>query len=133
MIISTLTLTGTALVIDDQETILSVVDDMLTAVGMKVLLAQGGSPGIKIFREHFQKIDLVLLDMKMPGMDGDEVFAQLHEIKPDIRVIIASGFGERETMAHFADHKTVAFIQKPYRFQALIEKVAAVLQDKPPL
>jgi two-component system, cell cycle sensor histidine kinase and response regulator CckA len=123
-------LSGTALVIDDQEPILSVAEDILTATGMSVLLAQSGTVGISLFQEHHQTIDLVLLDMKMPDMNGDEVFAHLQAIDPTVRVIVASGFDERETMAHFANLEAVRFIQKPYQFRALIEKIASTLAEK---
>jgi two-component system, cell cycle sensor histidine kinase and response regulator CckA len=123
-------LSGTALIVDDQEPILSVVEDILTVTGMSVLLAQSGSAAIRLFKEHYQTIDMVLLDMKMPDMNGDEVFVHLRTIDPTIRVIIASGFDELETMAHFANHKAVQFIQKPYKFMCLIERVASMLSEK---
>jgi DNA-binding NtrC family response regulator len=70
---------------------------------------------------------VVLLDLKMPGMGGDEVFPQLKQIDPNARIIIASGYSEQETLNYFANSDEVAFIQKPYRFQALVEMVASVL------
>jgi DNA-binding NtrC family response regulator len=123
-------LSGTALVIDDQEPILSVVEDILTVTGMSVLLAQNGSTAIHLFQEHHQTVNLVLLDMKMPDMNGDEVFVHLRAIDPTIRVIIASGYDESETMVHFANQKAVQFIQKPYQFRDLVEKIASVLSEK---
>ncbi len=130
MTIPTPELSGTALVIDDQEPILSVAEDILTATGMSVLLAQSGTAGIRLFQEHHQTIDLVLLDMKMPDMNGDEVFAHLQAIDPTVRVIIATGFDEQGTMAYFANPEAVRFIQKPYQFRALIEKIASTLAEK---
>ncbi|MCA9916431.1 MAG: response regulator [Anaerolineales bacterium] len=121
-------LSGVALVIDDQEAILSVVDDMLTARGMAVLLANNGPDGLALFAAHEETIDLVLLDFKMPGMCGDQVFLKLKEIRPNVQVIVASGFGKNETLAHFDNLEQVTFLQKPYRFQTLIETVTAVLQ-----
>ncbi|MEZ4590718.1 MAG: PAS domain S-box protein [Chloroflexota bacterium] len=121
-------LSGTVLVIDDQDAILSVAEDMLTARGMQVLLANNGPAGIQLFLAQKERIDLVLLDLKMPGMGGDEVFAQLKAISPEVRVIIASGYGEQELLDYFARHEDVTFLQKPYRFQSLIETVTAVLQ-----
>ena len=122
------TLSGLALVIDDQEAILSVAEDMLTARGMQVLLANNGPHGIALFKEAHQEIDVVLLDFKMPGMGGDEVFVQLAKIAPAVRVIIASGYSEEETLDYFANNADITFLQKPYRFQTLIETVTAVLQ-----
>jgi DNA-binding NtrC family response regulator len=70
---------------------------------------------------------VVLLDLKMPGMGGDEIFPRLKAIDPNAHIIVASGYSEQETLNYFANNNEVAFIQKPYRFQALVEMVASVL------
>ncbi|MBK7896414.1 MAG: response regulator [Candidatus Promineifilaceae bacterium] len=120
-------LSGVALVIDDQEAILSVVEDMLTARGMGVLLAPNGPAGIALFTQHHETIDVVLLDYKMPGMSGDQVFFKLKAIAPGVQVIVASGFSKEETLDYFENHPDITFLQKPYRFQGLIETVGGIL------
>jgi DNA-binding NtrC family response regulator len=120
-------LSGVVLVIDDQEAILTVAEDMLGAYGMQALLASNGLQGIALFEAHHETIDVVLLDLKMPGMSGDKVFTKMKQIDPAVRVIITSGFSERETLDYFANDQDVVFLQKPYRFQSLIETVTAVL------
>jgi DNA-binding NtrC family response regulator len=122
-------LSGIVLVIDDQEALLSVAEDMLTARGMQVILANNGPQGIALFQEHNDEIDVVLLDLKMPGMSGVEVFVALKAISTGVRVIVTSGYGEQETMAHFGNSQGVTFLPKPYRFQSLIDAVTAVLQN----
>ncbi len=111
MTFSNTQLAGTALVIDDQETLLTVAMDMLTAKGMDVLTAQSGQEGIRLYQEHAERIDVVLLDMKMPDLNGDEVFATLKAFDPEVRVIITTGFEEEETLAHFNGQLPIAFIQ----------------------
>ena len=123
-------LATTVLVIDDQETLLTVVLDMLTAKGMNVLTARSGREGLRMFQENAQTIDVVLLDMKMPDLNGDEVFAELEALDPKVRVIITTGYEEREALAHFNGQQKVAFIQKPYRFKILVEMIAAILAEK---
>lgn len=125
------TLSGTALIVDDQETILAVAEDMLTARGMQVMLASNGEQAIALFQEHHDEIDVVLLDLKMPGMGGDEVFVRLKEIDQQAHIVIASGYSEQETLNYFANNHEVAFIQKPYRFQALVEIIASALGQTP--
>ena len=122
-------LSGTALVIDDQEITLSVTRDMLTARGMKVLLAQGGAEGVEVFREHYQTIDVVLLDFKMPDLNGEEVYIQLKEIDPEVRVVIVTGLSEDEALDQVFNQDEVFFIQKPFRLKALTEIVSRVLQQ----
>ncbi|MCB8981914.1 MAG: response regulator [Ardenticatenaceae bacterium] len=130
MMLSNTQLASTVLVIDDQETLLTVVLDMLTAKGMNVLTARSGREGIRVFQENAQTIDVVLLDMKMPDLNGDEVFAELEALDPKVRVIITTGYEEREALARFNGQQKVAFIQKPYRFKILVEMIAAILAEK---
>lgn len=130
MTFSNTQLTGTALVVDDQETLLTVALDMLTAKGMTVLTARSGPEGIQLFQQHAPTIDVVLLDMKMPDMNGDEVFTRLKAIDPDVRVIITTGYEEAETLAYFNGQPNVAFIQKPYRFKNLFELIGDLLAEK---
>jgi len=130
MTFSNTQLAGTALVIDDQETLLTVAMDMLTAKGMDVLTAQSGQEGIRLYQEHAERIDVVLLDMKMPDLNGDEVFATLKAFDPEVRVIITTGFEEEETLAHFNGQLPIAFIQKPYRFHNLVEMIASMMPKR---
>ncbi|WP_420632407.1 response regulator [Candidatus Leptofilum sp.] len=123
------TISGVALVIDDQDAILSVAEDMLTARGMKVMLANSGPKGLELFQAHHESIDVVLLDLKMPGMGGDEVFVKLKEISPGVRVIVTSGYSEQETLDYLANNQDVTFLQKPYRFRSLTETVMSILQQ----
>lgn len=122
------TLSGKALVIDDQQAILSVAEDMLTTRGMQVMVASSGPEGVALFQDHYEEISVVLLDFKMPGMGGDEVYARLQEIDPNVRVIISSGYSEQEMLDFFANSPNVLFIQKPYRYRALVEKVSSALE-----
>ena len=68
--------------------------------------------------------------MKMPDLNGDEVFAELEALDPKVRLIITTGYEEREALARFNGQQKVAFIQKPYRFKILVEMIAAILAEK---
>ena len=120
-------LSGRALVVDDQQTLLSVAEDMLTARGMEVLLADNGPQAIDLFQAHHDEINVVLLDFKMPNMNGAEIFTKLREIKPDVQVVISSGYSEEETSDFFSKNPDVLFLQKPYRFHTLVETIATAL------
>ncbi len=121
-------ISGTILVVDDQEALLSVAEDMLTAKGMHVLLASNGVQAISIFEENCDIIDVVLLDLKMPGMSGYEVFAQLKTIAPEIEIVITSGYSREETQNYFEPTDTFAYLQKPYRFHSLTDTIKSALQ-----
>ena len=113
--------------VDDQQTLLSVAEDMLTARGMEVLLADNGPQAIDLFQAHHDEINVVLLDFKMPNMNGAEIFTKLREIKPDVQVVISSGYSEEETSDFFNENPDVLFLQKPYRFHTLVETIATAL------
>lgn len=118
---------GKALVVDDQQTLLSVTEDMLTARGMQVMLANNGPQAIDLFQAHHDEISVVLLDFKMPNMSGDEIFSKLREIDPKVQVIISSGYSAEETSDFFVQNPDVLFLQKPYRFRTLVETVSSAL------
>ncbi|MEW6252635.1 MAG: PAS domain S-box protein [Planctomycetota bacterium] len=118
---------ATVLVIDDEEEIRDVVEAVLASRGLTVLCAADGQRGLALFRAHRDAIDAVLLDMNMPGMSGEEVFAALRAEKPDVRVIVSTGYSEQEAALHFADAPLAGFVHKPYTASALVEKIGTAI------
>lgn len=115
----------TILVIDDNEMLLKVAGQMLNKCGYKVLTADNGTDGIKIFRNNKQ-IVLVLLDLLMPDLSGLEVFKQLREYRSDIAVIFMSGGNEKRELAGCEGYD--GFLTKPYSLNELSHKVFEVLK-----
>jgi len=97
---------------------------------MKVLAAEHGSSGVELFREHRDSVSVVILDLQMPVMGGEEALARLHEINPDVPVILSSGFDETEATRRFSTLKPAGFLQKPYTAQRLVSAVVAALKKK---
>ncbi|MEM7117598.1 MAG: cache domain-containing protein [Chloroflexota bacterium] len=124
-------MSGRVLVIDDEASVRRVAQDMLRVLGIDVILASGGQEGISFYHEHQDKIDLVLLDMKMPGMDGEETFRHLLAINPNVQVILATGYSETEDLTTFVDHPSVDFLRKPFALSALASRIQAILNDVP--
>ncbi len=120
--------TGTILVVDDEEVVRDMAKKALKVHGFDVLLASGGLEAIDIFKRHPGDISLVLLDLGMPGMSGDEVLPELHKIRPQVNVLVSSGYAETETMALFKGHRVSGFVQKPYASRHLVEKVKSALR-----
>ncbi len=118
---------STVLVIDDEEDIRDVVEAVLGNRGIKVLTAEDGERGIALFREHAESIDAVLLDMNMPGMNGEAVFQALVAERPEVKVILSTGYSEQEAALHFADVPLAGFVHKPYTASALVDKIGAAL------
>jgi PAS domain S-box-containing protein len=115
------------LVVDDEEIILRTASMTLERKGYRVLMARGGEEAVRIFREQTSDISLILLDMMMPGMSGDQALLQLRELRPNIPIIVSSGYSESQVMKYFKSSDVSAFIQKPYNFKTLITKVSEVL------
>ncbi|KAF1080771.1 MAG: hypothetical protein GQF41_2585 [Candidatus Rifleibacterium amylolyticum] len=114
---------GTILVVDDEEVIRSNTEAMLTDLGYRVMTAENGSQAEAIFSEKHSEIDLVILDMVMPVMNGKECFAAMKKIKPDLKVVIASGFVRDEDLEPLKAAGVKSFIHKPFRILTLSQIV----------
>ncbi len=115
------------LVVDDEEIVRRTAEAMLRSRGYGVLLAEGGQQGLELFRQAEGRVALVLLDMTMPGLSSEETFRELKSTRPDLPVIVSSGFSEQEAMRRFGGMGVAGYIQKPYTTQALMDKITAVL------
>ena len=117
------------LVIDDETSIREVVADILISEGIAVLVAAGGEEGIALYQQQQARIGLVLLDMKMPGISGEETFRRLRALDPAVQVILSSGYTEIEINDYFHNADIVAFLQKPYDITQLLQSVHGVLAN----
>jgi two-component system cell cycle sensor histidine kinase/response regulator CckA len=120
---------GTVLVVDDEEMVQRTLKAALERYGYTVLSAGGGREAMEILRERREGISLVLLDMTMPGMSGEETLQALLAIRADVPVIATSGYNEMEALRRFGEGLS-GFIQKPYTPRKLAEKISAVLQKR---
>jgi PAS domain S-box-containing protein len=118
---------GTILVVDDESIVRQVAQQTLRRAGYDVLLAGNGQTALEIFRQRADEIRLVLLDMTMPVMSGEQTFIELKRIRPDVRIVLSSGFNQVEAIRRFEGQDLAGFLQKPYTAAALAEKVANVL------
>ncbi|MBN1865656.1 response regulator [Candidatus Sumerlaeota bacterium] len=121
---------GTVLVADDEEAVRSLVRAMLERMGFEVLAAANGRECVEIYRENKDKIRLVLLDMTMPHMNGEEAFRELRLIDKNVRVLLSSGYNEQDATTRFAGKGLAGFIQKPYQTAALNEKLRQILAKR---
>ena len=112
---------GFVLIIDDEEEVRTVSSDMLQTIGFSVIGAKDGKEGLQKYIEHKEAIKFVILDMIMPKMGGNEVFAALREINPDVKVIICSGFINEgyAGIERLMQSGAKAFLQKPFALSAL--------------
>ena len=119
----------TVLVIDDEDIVRSIAKGVLSRCGLEVLTANGGVEGIDVFRRKQREISLVVLDLTMPDLSGEEVLRELQAIRPDVKVLLSSGYSEVEIKARFSGKRLAGFVQKPYTAAALKDKVLVTLKD----
>ena len=121
---------GTILLVDDEEAVRKVATRMLERLGFSVLAAPGGQEAIDLFQEQHAEIACVILDLKMPQVGGEEVYAEIRKLS-DVPVILSSGFGESESTKQFKHLGLAAFLQKPYELAALSRTLRATLGKSP--
>jgi len=119
--------TGTVLLIDDEEMVLDVGSRFLKKLGYNVVEASGGYSAVKIYEDRRNTIDLVILDMIMPGMSGKEVYERLKKINPDVKVLLSSGYSIEGQATEIIDNGCDGFIQKPFSMKEMSGKLAEIL------
>ncbi len=120
---------GTVLVVDDEEMLRNVAAAMLKSAGYEVILAEDGLDAVAKLKKHKDTIDCVLLDMKMPRMGGEEAFTEMRRIKPEIKVLLSSGYNEQTATNRFAGKGLAGFVQKPYTLKKILAKIAETMAD----
>lgn len=118
---------GLVLVVDDEESVLGIAARMVASFGFSPLQANSGKEAVEVFRRRGEEIAAVLLDLTMPGMGGEEVFRELRAMDPDVRVLLMSGYGEKEALSRFVGAGVAGFVQKPFCPDDLRSKLQSVL------
>jgi CheY-like chemotaxis protein len=118
---------GTVLLVDDEEVIVEVASGMLKLLNYTVLTARSGSEALSLFTRQRERIDLVILDMIIPDMDGAQIFHRLKRLAPEVKVLLASGYSLKGKAAALLENGCSGFIQKPFNLQALSQKLEAIL------
>jgi len=113
---------------DDDDLCLDVGVKMLQKLGYEVLDARDGKEALEVFIDHKNKIDLVILDMKMPH-NGSTTFEQLKKINADVKVLIASGYTEDQRIREMQKQGCYGFIQKPFSIRTLSQQVTNALNN----
>lgn len=114
---------GLVLVIDDEEPVREAVCDILEIEDLEVMTAADGLEGIELFEQNHGEIDLVLLDLSMPGLGGVETFTRLRQIDATVPVLMSSGYNQKEVNSQFSGEQPAGFLQKPYSADILVDVV----------
>ncbi len=128
---------GRVLLAEDEEPVRSVTGQMLRDLGLEVLEASDGLEALELYRKNRAELDLVLLDLTMPGLDGGEVLREIRRIDPEARVVISSGYSEDDLVRRFDRLSPGGILQKPYSLEKLAGLLSRFLppetgDDRPP-
>jgi PAS domain S-box-containing protein len=126
----------TIIIVDDELDILDIGQNTLEQFGYTVLTARNGEEAVEIYSRQGKQIDLVILDLGMPGMGGDKCLKELLRMNPSVKVLIASGYAATQTVQSVLEAGASGFMAKPYRLEDMLKKVREVLdgeRDEVPL
>jgi signal transduction histidine kinase/CheY-like chemotaxis protein len=124
---TTMNVARTVLVIDDDEYVGEIAQAALQRSGYNVLVADGGNQGVELFAQNRDKIDVIVLDLSMPDMSGEEVLEHIRKIAPDVPALISSGYASSMAAKRIRVTHRVEFLGKPYEPEVLVESVEAML------
>jgi two-component system cell cycle sensor histidine kinase/response regulator CckA len=111
---------GTVLVVDDEETVRTVSARILESLGFTCVIASDGREAVEKYRQDPARFTLVLLDLTMPHLDGEETFRHLRQINPGVKVVLMSGFNQQEAISRFTGKGLAGFVQKPFEVGTLL-------------
>jgi signal transduction histidine kinase/CheY-like chemotaxis protein len=119
---------ATVLIVEDEAQVAAVAARVLASSGMRVLLAGNGQDALTLHRERGAEVDLVLLDVNMPGIPGDEVYRALRRESPALPIVLTSGHPKEEALARIPANEPLEFLQKPYATEVLRRRVRELLE-----
>ena len=119
--------TDTVLIVDDEEIVVGVGKQMLEKLGYSVLIARSGQEAVDVYKNRPDDVDLVLMDMVMPGMEAGDTYDKLKSINPAIKVLLSSGYSLDQKAGAIIDRGCNGFIQKPFNMQILEDKIGEIL------
>ncbi len=119
--------TETVMIVDDEEMVLEVARELLEELGYRTLVARSGLEAVDIYLQEQDKIDVVILDMIMPGMSGGETYNEIRQMNPKIKALLASGYSKDEKASKILRCGCNGFIQKPFNMEELSRKLRELL------
>jgi CheY-like chemotaxis protein len=117
----------TILIVDDEKLIADVTGEMLAGLGYKFITASSGEDAVDIYRARTGEIDLVIMDMIMPGIGGGVAFDKMKAVNPRVKVILASGYSMNGEAKDIMNRGVQSFLQKPFLIEELAQKIRNVL------
>jgi CheY-like chemotaxis protein len=124
--------TGTILLVEDNSGLCALAEEVLSSAGYSVLAAQNGACALRVAEKYFGQIQLLLTDITLPDIDGQQIAALLHALRPEMKVLFMSGHAKDAVHGNGPFAADANFIQKPWSPQGLCEKICSVLATQAP-
>jgi PAS domain S-box-containing protein len=121
--------TETVLIVDDEEIILNVASELLEELGYRTRTARTGLEAVDVYHQQQDEIDVVILDMVMPGMSGEETYGKIRQMNPEVKTLLASGYSIDDKASQILRHGCNGFIQKPFNIEELSRKLRQLLDE----
>lgn len=119
---------NTVLLVDDESMILDIGKQMLERTGLEVLTARNGDKAVELYKKEHKRIDMVILDLIMPGMTGVDTYYELKKINPDVKVLFSSGYRKNLDVSTIIEQGRSSFIQKPFKMEQLTQEIGKLLE-----
>lgn len=120
---------GAILIVDDEKVTRNLLRDSLEAIGYRVISAHNGKEGVEKFREYQSDIRLVILDMIMPVMNGEEAFYEIRALDNSVKIIVATGYSQHQKAREILKNDGTRFMQKPFKISELLRTIHSLLDD----
>jgi nitrogen-specific signal transduction histidine kinase/CheY-like chemotaxis protein len=120
----------TVLLVDDEPKVLDICERFLKTLGYSVLIAKSGFEALETHGRNKEKIDLVFIDMIMPGMNGRELFDQLRAVQPSLKALVSTGYSVEGEVSDLMTRGCKGYIQKPFSIKALAKEIRRILDEK---
>lgn len=121
---------GTVLVVDDEDHVRNVTGMMLSQFGLDVIGACDGFEAVQLVQSRGDEIHLVVMDLTMPRMNGEAALEEMRKIRPDLKVIMTSGYNEADAAGDLKSKHVFGFLQKPFDLEKLISMVRDGIEDR---
>ena len=118
------------LLVDDEEAILDIGQSFLKELGYRVIIAHSGEQALEVYRKKGREVDLVVMDLSMPGMGGRSCMDELLRLDSQVKVLVASGYAAQEEAKAMIEAGAAGFIGKPYQLKSLLKKIREILTDQ---
>lgn len=120
---------NTILIVENEPFVLDAMEEILASGGFKSICVRDGNRGVATYQERSSEIDVVILDMNLPGMAGPEVYQLMQRVNPNVKVIVSSGYDEYDVIERFGEPRPTSILKKPFNAQMLLDRVQSVLSS----